>query len=98
WSVTEVQTCALPISRSICRARTSGHSRGRSATTWHAGDKHDEGSSRPQGNGIGPDLGTVPRVSRQHDPPATGHDARRGGKHGGLYGVRQGEWDDWNYR
>jgi NAD(P)-dependent dehydrogenase (short-subunit alcohol dehydrogenase family) len=40
-------------SRSLRRTCTSGHSRGRSATTWHAGDKHDQGSLRPQGKTVG---------------------------------------------
>ena len=35
---------------------------------------------------------------RKQDPSATGHDARGGGKHGGLHGVRQGERDDGNDR
>ena len=74
--------------RSIRRARTSGHSRGRSATTRHAGDKHDEGGLRAQGQGVGHDLGTVPGVPRKQDPPATGHDARGDGEHGGLHGFR----------
>jgi NAD(P)-dependent dehydrogenase (short-subunit alcohol dehydrogenase family) len=39
--------------------------------------QHDEGSLRRQGSGH--DLGTVRRVPRQHDPPATGHDARGDG-------------------
>ncbi len=35
-------------SRPIRRARASGHSRGRSATTRHSGDAHDEGCLRAQ--------------------------------------------------
>jgi NAD(P)-dependent dehydrogenase (short-subunit alcohol dehydrogenase family) len=61
-----------PHSRSLRRTCTSGHSRGRSATTWHAGDKHDEGGLRPQGKTVGPNLGTVRRASRQRNPPANG--------------------------
>ena len=38
--------------------------------------------------GIGHDLGTVPGLPRRHDSPATGHDARGDGKHGGLHGFR----------
>src|SRR5216683_1869372 len=53
---------------------------------------------RAQGTAHRHDLGTVPRVPRRHDPPATGHDARGDGKHGGLHGVRKGERDDGNYR
>jgi NAD(P)-dependent dehydrogenase (short-subunit alcohol dehydrogenase family) len=75
-------------SRAIRRARTPGHSRGRSATTRHAGDKLAEGSLRRQGKRIGQDLGTVPRAGRKYEPRATGHDARGDGKHGGLHGVR----------
>ena len=66
-------------SRSIRRARTSGHSRGRSATTGHAGDTHDQGSLRASRQGIGNDLGTVAGVARKQDPPATAHDARGDG-------------------
>ena len=66
-------------SRSIRRARTSGHSRGRSATTGHAGDRHAQGSLRASRQGIGNDLGTVPRVARKQDPRATAYDARGDG-------------------
>ena len=34
----------------------------------------------------------------QHNPSAAAHDARGGGKHGGVHGFRQGERDDRNYR
>ena len=61
--------------RPVRRARASRHSRGRSATARHAGDEHDEGGLRRQGHGD--DLGAVPGVPREHDAPATGHDARR---------------------
>ena len=37
-------------------------------------------------------------LPRKHDPPATGDDARRGGQHGGLHGIRQGERDDRDHR
>jgi NAD(P)-dependent dehydrogenase (short-subunit alcohol dehydrogenase family) len=66
-------------SRSIVRTRTSGHSRGRSATTRHPGDKHDDGSLRHQGQGIWHNLGTVPAAPRKRHPRATGHDARGDG-------------------
>ena len=66
-------------SRSIRRARTSRHSRGRSATTGHAGDSHDQGSLRASRQGIGNDLGTVARVARKQDARATAHDARGDG-------------------
>ena len=38
---------------------------------------HDQGSLRASRQGIGDDLGTVARVAREQDPPATAHDARR---------------------
>ena len=41
-----------------------------------------------QDKAIGHDLGTVPGDARKHDPPATAHDARGDGKHGGLHGFR----------
>ena len=66
-------------SGAIRRARTPGHSRGRSATTGHTGDRHDQGSLRASRQGIGNDLGTVPRVARKQDPRATAHDARGDG-------------------
>ena len=34
----------------------------------------------------------------EHDPPATGHDARGDGQRGGLHGIRQGQRDDGNHR
>ncbi len=52
-------------SRSIRRARTSWHSRGRSATIRHAGDIHDQGCIRASRQGIGNDLGTVARDARK---------------------------------
>jgi NAD(P)-dependent dehydrogenase (short-subunit alcohol dehydrogenase family) len=101
WGVIMTVT-ALPArgahSRPVMRARASGHSRRRSAATRHPGDQHDEGSLRHQGQGIGHDLGSVHRVPRRHDSPATGHDARRGGERGGVHGVRQRERDDGNDR
>ena len=59
-------------SRSIRRARASWHSRGRSATTGHAGDTNDQGGLRASRHGIGKDLGTVARVARKQDPPRDG--------------------------
>ena len=59
-------------SRSIRRARTSGHSRGRSATTGDAGDTHDQGSLRASRQGIGNDLGTVARSCSQAGPTRDG--------------------------
>ena len=64
---------------SIRRARTSRHSRGRSATTGHAGDTHDQGSLRASRQGIGNDLGTMAGDARKQDPPATADDARGDG-------------------
>jgi hypothetical protein len=75
-------------SRPILRTRYSGHSRSRSATTRHTGDKLNEGGLRHQGQADGHDLGTVPRIPRKYDPYTTGHDARGGSKHGGLHGFR----------
>ena len=75
-------------SRPIRRARASGHPRARSATTRHAGVNYDKGALRAQDQGIGHNLGTVPRLPRGQEPPATGHDARGDGKHGGLHGFR----------
>ena len=59
-------------SRSVRRARTSRHSRGRSATTGHAGDPHDQGSLRASRQGIGNDLGAVAGVARQPGPTRDG--------------------------
>src|SRR5262249_40299159 len=85
-------------SRSIRRARTSGHSRGRSAATGDAGNRQDQGGLQAlrQGNGNYP--GAVPRVDRKQDPHATTYDPRGDGEPGSLHGVRSGERDDWNYR
>ena len=44
---------------SVRRARTARHPRGRSATTGHAGDAHDQGRLRAARRGIGDDLGAV---------------------------------------
>jgi Enoyl-(Acyl carrier protein) reductase len=85
-------------SRSIRRARTSRHSGGRSATTGHAGDTHDQGWIRASRQGSGDDLGTVAGAARWQDPPATAHDARGDGKHSGLHGIGSGERDDGNDR
>ena len=70
------------------RARTAGHSRGRSATTGHTGDRHDQGSLRASRQGIGNDLGTVAGDARKQDPRATADDARGDGERGGLHGFR----------
>ena len=66
--------------RAVGRARTAGHSRGRSATTGHAGDSQDQGNLRAVRQGIGNDLGTVPGVARKQDPHATAFDARGDGR------------------
>src|SRR6266542_3658815 len=84
--------------RAVRRAGTSGYSRGRSATTGHTGDRQDQGKLRAVRQGIGSDLGTVPRVDRRQDPHATAFDARGAGERGGLHGFRSGERDDWNGR
>ena len=76
-------------SRSLRRARTSGHSRGRSATTGDAGiDRIKETLLRISRQRIGNDLGTVSGAARKQDPSATAYDARGDGKHGGLHGFR----------
>ncbi len=64
-------------SRAIRRARTTWHSRGRSSTIRHSGDKLPEGSLRRQG--IGNDLGRVAGVDREQEPRATAYDARGDG-------------------
>ena len=84
--------------RPIHRTCTSGYPRGQPATTRHAGDRDDEGSFRAQSIPHGNNLGTVPNFSRKLESPATGHDARGSGKHGGVYRFRQGERDDRNHR
>jgi NAD(P)-dependent dehydrogenase (short-subunit alcohol dehydrogenase family) len=66
-------------SGSVGRARTSGHSRGGSATTGDAGDRQDQGKLRDLRQGIWNDLGTVPRAARKQDPHATAFDARGDG-------------------
>ena len=66
-------------SRAIRRARTSGHSRGRSAATGDAGVEHDQRSLRASRQGIGNDLGSMAAVARKQDPPATAHEARGDG-------------------
>jgi NAD(P)-dependent dehydrogenase (short-subunit alcohol dehydrogenase family) len=85
-------------SRAIHGARTSWHSRGRSAASGHAGDEHDQGSLRASRQAIGNDLGAVESAAREQDTPATAHDARRDGQRGGLHGFRSRERDDGNYR
>jgi len=87
-----------PHASSLRRARSSGHSRGWFATTGHAGDTHDQGRLQASRQGVGHDLGTVARVPRKQDPPATCHETRGAGKPGGLHGVRQGKRDDGNDR
>ena len=67
-------------SRALRRARTSGHSRGRSATTGDAGiGRIKETLLRVSRQGIEHDLGTVPGAARKQDPRATAHDARGDG-------------------
>jgi NAD(P)-dependent dehydrogenase (short-subunit alcohol dehydrogenase family) len=85
-------------SRAIRGARTTGHSRCRSATPGHPGVRLAQGSLRATRQGIGNDLGTIPRVGRKQDPHTPALDARGPGKHGGLHGFRQGERDDGNDR
>src|SRR5262249_23031107 len=75
-------------SSAIRRARTPGYSRGRPATAGHTGDTHAQGSLRGSRQGIGNDLGTVPRVARKQEPRETAYDTRGDGKHGGLHGFR----------
>jgi hypothetical protein len=83
---------------SVSRARTSGHSRGRSATTGDSRDAQDQGSLRALRRSIGNELGTVPGVAREQDSHPPTVDARRHGERGGLRGIRQGERTDWNGR
>src|SRR5262249_61759862 len=82
---------------SIRRARASGHPRGRSAATGHAGDTHDQGCLRASRQGNGNDMGTVAGVSRQKDSPATADDAQGDDQRGSLYGLRSSERNDWNH-
>jgi NAD(P)-dependent dehydrogenase (short-subunit alcohol dehydrogenase family) len=84
--------------RSIRRARTSGYSRGRSATPGDAGDRQDQGELRALRQGVGNDLGTVPRVRRSQDSPTTAFDAHGDDERGDLHGFRSGERDDGNGR
>jgi mannose-6-phosphate isomerase-like protein (cupin superfamily) len=65
-----------------------------------AGTEHKPSSPKLRAirQGIGNDLGTVPRVARKQDPPATAFDARRAGERCGFHGLRSGERDDWNGR
>ena len=62
------------------------------------GDRLAQGSLRATRQGIGNDLGTVPRVRGKQDAHATAFDARGDGRRGGLHGFRSGERDDWNDR
>lgn len=80
----------------IPRTRASWHSRGRLVASRPSRNLHDEGNFRAQARGTGYDLGAIPRLSRQHKPPAPGDDTRRSCKHGGLRGVRQRERNDRN--
>ena len=64
-------------SRPVCRARTSRHPGGRSATSGDAGDTNDQGRLRAPRRGIGDDLGRVAGDAREQDPPSTVDDARR---------------------
>jgi NAD(P)-dependent dehydrogenase (short-subunit alcohol dehydrogenase family) len=85
-------------SRSVCRARTSWHSRGWSAPAGHAGDTHDQRRVRASRQGSGNDVGTVARIPRKQNPRSTTHGRRRAGKHGGIRGFQSGKRDDRNHR
>jgi short chain dehydrogenase len=76
-------------SRSIRRARAPGHSRGWSAATGDAGiGRIKETLLRISRQGLGNDLGAVPRSARKQDPPAAAYDAGGDGECGGLRGFR----------
>ena len=57
---------------SLRRARPTGHSRGRSATTGHARDAHDQESLRASRQGNGNDLGRVARAAGEAGPTRDG--------------------------
>jgi NAD(P)-dependent dehydrogenase (short-subunit alcohol dehydrogenase family) len=55
-------------------------------------------SLRALRQGIGNDLGTVPRVARRQDSYASAFNARGACQRGGLHGFRSGKRNDWNDR